>query len=168
MKIIDETDDEPEYPLAPEGRRVGWNYEVLPSHRTWPHTEMEYSVPLERGPECLAVIRELLAAEFPEMEWPVEYRSLAADDVWLSTAYERPTATISLHLPVEDDERPLYTAAERIFRSFDGRPHWGKVNYLTGADHAAIHARWADWWAVRDRIDPAGTFLNDTLTSIRP
>ncbi len=168
VKIIDETDDEPEYPLAEEGSRVGWSYEVLPSHRTWPHTEMEYGVPLDRGPECLAAIRDLLAADFPEMGWPVEYRALAADDVWLSTAYERPTATISLHLPVEDDERPLYTAAERVFRSFDGRPHWGKVNDLTGADHATIHPRWDDWWRVRDSIDPHGTFLNDYLRSIRP
>ena len=93
---------------------------------------------------------------------------LAADDVWLSTAYERPTATISLHLPVGDDERPLYAAAERIFRAFDGRPHWGKVHYLGGDDLAAVHPRWSEWWAVRDRIDPAGTFLNDFLRSIRP
>ena len=168
LKFIDETDDEPEYPLAPEGGRVAWNYEVLPNHRTWPHTEMEYSVPVERGPECLAAIRDLLAADFPDMGWPVEYRVLAADDVWMSTAYERPTATISLHLPVGDDERPMYTAAEAIFRSFEGRPHWGKVNYLTGDELAAIHLRWDDWWAVRDRIDPAGVFLNDYLRSIRP
>ena len=168
VKIIDVTDDEPEYPLGDEGDRVGWNYEVLPNHRTWPHTEMEYSVPLDRGPECLAAIRDLLAAEFPDMGWPVEYRALAADDVWLSTAYDRPTATISLHLPVEDDERPLYTAAESVFRSFDGRPHWGKVNYLTGDDLAAIHPRWDDWWAVRDQVDPGGVFLNDYLRSIRP
>ena len=47
VKRIDETHDEPEYPLGDEGGRVAWNYEVLPNHRTWPHTEMEYSVPAE-------------------------------------------------------------------------------------------------------------------------
>lgn len=168
LKMIDETDDEPEYPLAAEGRRVAWNYEVLPNHRTWPHTEMEYSVPIERGPECLAAIRDLLAADFADMGWPVEYRVLAADTVWMSAAYERPTATISLHLPVGDDERPMYAAAEAIFRSFGGRPHWGKVNFLTGEELAAIHPRWSDWWSARDEIDPEGVFLNDYLRSIRP
>lgn len=168
VKIADETDDEPEYPLAPEGRRVAWNYEVLPNHRTWPHTEMEYSVPRDRGPECLAAVRDLLAGGFPDMGWPVEYRVLAADDVWLSTAYDRPTATISLHLPAGDDERPMYTAAEDVFRSFDGRPHWGKVHYRTADELAAIHPRWAHWWAVRDGVDPDGTFLNEFLRSIRP
>ena len=168
VKTIDETDDDPEYPLGPEGERVGWNYEVLPNDRTWLHTEMEYSVPLERGPACLVALRELLADDFPELRWPIEYRTVAADDVWLSTAFGRATATISLHLPVDGDERPLYRAAERLFRSFDGRPHWGKVHFLGGTELAAIHPRWDDWWSVRDRLDPARTFLNDHLRSIRP
>ena len=168
VKFIDETDDEPEYPLAEEGSRVGWNYEVLPNHRTWPHTEMEYSVPEESGPACLDAIRELLRRDFPKMPWPVEYRSLAADDVWLSTAYERATVTISLHQGVEVDDEPMFRAAEEVFRSFDGRPHWGKVNYLDGDELASIHPRWSDWWSVRDRVDPTGVFLNDYLLSIRP
>lgn len=168
VKIIDETSDEPEYPLAAEGSRVGWNYEVLPNHRTWPHTEIEYSVPAEQGPTCLDAIRTMLKADFPEMPWPVEYRALAADDVWMSTAYERPTVTISLHCDVAHDDEPLFRAAEEIFRAHDGRPHWGKVNYLDGAELATIHPRWSDWWTVRDRVDPLGTFLNEYLMAIRP
>ncbi len=167
VKTIDETDDDPEYPLAPEGFRVGWNYEVLPNHRTWPHTEMEYSVPRADGPACLAAIKDLLAADFPDLNWPVEYRTLAADDVWLSTAYERPTVTISLHMPVGDDEEPLYRAAETVFRSFGGRPHWGKVHYLSGPDLADAHPCWDRWWAVRDAVDPDQVFLNDALASLR-
>ena len=168
VKYIDETDDDPEYPLAEEGSRVGWNYEVLPNHRTWLHTEMEYSVPLESGPACLDAIRQLLRRDFPEMPYPVEYRSLAPDDVWLSTAYERPTVTISLHQDVGVDDEPMFRAAEEIFRSYDGRPHWGKVNYLDGDELASIHPRWLDWWSARDRVDPTGVFLNDYLRSIRP
>ncbi len=167
-KRIDETDDDAVYPLASEGRRVGWSYEVLPNHRTWPHTEMEYSVPLADGPACLDAIRALLAADFPTMDWPIEYRTLAADDVWLSTAFERPTVTISLHLPVGDDERPMYEAAEAVFASFDGRPHWGKVHYLDGETLAARHPAWERWWAVRDGVDPDGVFLNDHLRAVRP
>ncbi len=168
VKFIDETDDDPEYPLADEGSRVGWNYEVLPNHRTWPHTELEYSVPQASGPACLDAIRELLRADFPTMPWPVEYRSLAADDVWLSSAYERETVTISLHQGVEVDDEPMFRAAEQVIRSFDGRPHWGKVNYLSGQELAEIHPRWTDWWSVRDRFDPDEVFLNHYLRSIRP
>ncbi|MGF1595983.1 MAG: D-arabinono-1,4-lactone oxidase [Acidimicrobiales bacterium] len=168
VKTIDETDDEPDYPLGAEGERTGWSYEVLPNHRTWPHTEMEYSVPAAAGPSCLGAIRALLGAEFPTMPWPVEYRYLAADDVWLSTADGRETVTISLHQGVEVDDEPMFRAAEEVFRSFDGRPHWGKVHYLDGDELAAIHPGWNKWWAVRDAHDPAGVFLNDHLRSFRP
>jgi FAD/FMN-containing dehydrogenase len=168
VKVINRTDTDPEYPLADEGSRVAWNYEVLPSHRPHFHTEMEYSIPEEHGPECFARIRDLLREEYPDVAWPVEYRTVAADDVWLSMAYGRATVTISVHQDVRLDEVAYYAACERIFREYDGRPHWGKVNYLDGESHARIHPRWHEWWQVRDQIDPNETFLNDYLNSLSP
>lgn len=162
-KAIDLTDREPEYPLASEGSRCGWSFEVLPNVRVVPHTEMEYAVPANDGPACVAAIRELLAAEFPAVEWPIEYRTLAADDVWLSPANGRATVTISIHEAVALDEEPYYRAAEEIFRSFGGRPHWGKVHYLHADDLEGDYARWGDWWRVRDQYDPQGILLNDHL-----
>lgn len=166
-KATDETDEPPEYPTGPEGRRCGWNHEVLPNHRDWPHTEMEYSVPLEQGPACLDAIRELLAREFPDMGYPVEYRTVAGDDVWLSPAYQRPTVTISMHVDVREDDEPLFRACEEVFMAHDGRPHWGKVHYLGGADLASVHERWDEWWRVRDLLDPGGVFLNQHLRALR-
>lgn len=168
VKVINRTDDDPEYPLAAEGSRLAWNYEVLPSHRPQFHTEMEYSIPEEHGPECLARIRELLRTEFTDIAWPVEYRTVAADDVWLSMAHGRATVTISVHQDVRLDETDYYKACEQIFLSFDGRPHWGKVNFLDGTAHARMHPKWQAWWRVRDRIDPNETFLNDYMKSLSP
>ena len=167
-KAINVTEEEPVYPLAEEGARCAWSHEVLPNHRPHPHTEMEYSVPLEAGIPCMRALRDLLTTEFTEVQWPVEFRTLAADDVWLSSAYGRDTVTLSVHLQVGTDDEPYYRACEEIFLAHDGRPHWGKVNYLDGSALAAMHARWEDWWAVRDAVDPAGTFLNPYLTGIRP
>jgi len=167
-KTIDETGEPAVYPLATEGERRAWSYEVLPNHRPLKHTEMEFSVPLARGPECLAEIRELIRHEFPELRWPVEYRTVAADDVWLSTAFERDVATISVHQGIDQDDEPLFRACEAVFRRHDGRPHWGKVHYFDAADLSAAHPRWRDWWGRRDALDPAGTFLNPTLESLRP
>lgn len=166
-KTTDETDDSPQYPIGEEGQRCGWSHEVLSNHRTWPHSEMEYSVPLDDGPACLAAIRDLLRAEHPDMGWPVEYRTLAADDVWMSTAHDRPTVTISMHVDAREDDEPLFRACEEIFTSFDGRPHWGKVHYRSGSDLAGLHDRWDDWWRVRDELDPGAVFLNDRLRQLR-
>ena len=166
-KTLSVTDAEPQYPLAEEGRRLAWSYDVLANERNDKHSEMEYSLPADRGPACLRAIRELVHRDFPDLAWPIEYRSLAEDDVWLSTAYHRPTATISVHQGIEADDEGLFRACEEIFRDFDGRPHWGKVHYLGGETLAQIHERWDDWWRVRDHFDPNGVFLNDYLESLR-
>jgi FAD/FMN-containing dehydrogenase len=167
VKSIDETEAAPAYPIGPEGERTGWSYEVLPSNRVERHTEIEYALPLESSLACLDEIRDLVRRDFPELRWPVEYRTLAADDVWLSPAYGRDVATISLHQGIGLPDEPVFRAAEAVFARYDGRPHWGKVHYRSGEDLAAIHPRWDDWWAVRNGVDPTGTFLNDRLASWR-
>jgi FAD/FMN-containing dehydrogenase len=166
-KTMDETDATPRYPLGREGERLAWSYEVLPNHRPHLHTELEYSLPAEDGPACLTDLCALLRDEFADVRWPVEYRTVAADDVWLSPAYGRATVTVSVHQDIREDERPYFEACEAVFLRYGGRPHWGKLHYLDGARLAAAHPRWTDWWQVRDRVDPAGVFLNPYLRSLR-
>lgn len=166
-KAIDPTDAPAEYPLADEGERVAWNYEVLPNHRPRLHTELEYAVPLDGSLDCLDELCAMLRTDFPELRWPIEFRTLGADDVWLSVAHGADVATISVHEGIETDAEPLFRAAEAIFRRYDGRPHWGKCHFLDGDELAAIHPAWNDWWAERDALDPDGVFLNDTLAAWR-
>lgn len=168
VKVIDETDEPAEYPLADEGSRVAWSYEVLPNHRPVLHTELEYAVPFERSIECLDELAAMLRSDFPDLRWPIEYRTVAADDVWLSVAHDRHVATISVHAGVETDADPLFRACERLFRRYDGRPHWGKCHFLDGDELAAIHPAWDDWWRARDAVDPDRVFLNDRLAVWRP
>jgi FAD/FMN-containing dehydrogenase len=167
-KAIDITDAPAEYPVAPEGRRVAWSYEVLPNHRPHLHTEMEFAVPIESSLECLDEIRALLVDVFTDVRWPVEYRTVAADDVWLSQADGRDVATISVHEGVDTDPSAYFAACEAVFRRYDGRPHWGKVHGFDAEDLRNAHPRWDDWWRRRDGIDPDGVFLNDVLASWRP
>lgn len=167
-KSLRETDAPPRYPLAEEGRRLAWSDEVLANHRPDKHSEMEYSIPAASGPDCMRALRDRIARDFDGLAWPLEYRTLAPDDVWLSTAYERPTVTISVHQGVDAPDEPVFRACEEIFRAFDGRPHWGKVHYRSGEELASLHPRWHDWWRVRDQWDPPGRFLNDHLRGLRP
>ncbi|HEX7035632.1 MAG TPA: D-arabinono-1,4-lactone oxidase [Pseudomonadales bacterium] len=167
-KLIVETDAPPRYPVGDEGSRIGWSHEVLPSHRPHPHTEMEYAVPASAGEACLLAIRELIRRQFPAVRWPVEYRTVAADDVWLSQAFERDVVTISVHQDVREDETRYFRACEEVFLDHQGRPHWGKLRYLGRDQLAARHPAWARWWAVRDAVDPAGRLLNDHLRALRP
>lgn len=167
-KTIDETTDELEYPLASEGERCGWSHEVLPNYRPVKHTEMEFSICLEDGESCLNDIRDLIHRDFQDLRWPVEFRTVAADDVWLSPAYEQDVVTISVHQGIDLDDTMLFRACEEIFRSYKGRPHWGKVHYYSGDDLSRVHPRYQDWWARRDQVDPKGTFLNEALMALHP
>jgi len=162
-----ETQEPPVYPLAEEGKRRAWSDEVLANERNDKHSEMEYSVPLASGPDCFLALREMLARDFPALAWPLEYRTVAEDDVWLSTAYQRPTATISVHQGIDQPTEPLFTACEDLFRQFSGRPHWGKIHHRAGQDLASLHPRWNDWWRVRDQWDPEQRFLNAHLEALR-
>ncbi len=167
-KSLDETTAEPDpMPTSPR-ERIGWSHEIISSVRDERHTEMEYSVRAADGPACFASLREMVLRDFPALEWPIEYRTLAADDGWISTTGGHATVTISLHQDVSLDDRPLFEAAEAVFRSFGGRPHWGKVHYQSGPELAALYPRYGDWWAVRDRLDPDGIFLTTDLDRLRP
>lgn len=167
-KTLDETNAQPDALPDLEYERIGWSHEIISSNRDVKHTEMEYSVPAERGPACFMALREMLLSDFSDLEWPLEYRTLKADDLWISSATGRETVTISAHQDIALDDQPLFEACESIFRQHEGRPHWGKVHYQTGQELAQLYPRYHDWWRVRDEHDPDGLFLTPYLESLRP
>jgi len=168
LKALDETEEAPRYPLGREGERLGLSYEVLPNHRPELHTEMEYAVPLERGPACFEAVWRRVTERHQSVSWPIQYRTVAGDDVWLSPAHGGPVATISLHQGISADEAPYFRDVEAILVEHGGRPHWGKVHHLGGGELAERLPRYRDWWRIRDRHDPEGLFLNEHLEALRP
>ena len=127
--------------------------------------EMEYSVPGEAGPECFAV-RERMRSRWPDVVWPVEYRTLAADSAWLSTAHARDTVTISLHQDAVLPCDPFFADCEAIFTAHGGRPHWGKLHTRSARDLAALYPLWERFRALRRELDPDGTFANAYLREL--
>jgi FAD/FMN-containing dehydrogenase len=127
---------------------------------------MEYSVPAEHGPACFRALRSRMRERHPEVVWPVEYRSLAADNAWLSPAYERDTVTLSVHqdgrLPFED----FFADVEPILANVGGRPHWGKVHTLGQRELQERYPRFDAFCERRQQLDPKGRFLNDYLRGI--
>ncbi|MFT7599801.1 MAG: FAD/FMN-containing dehydrogenase [Acidimicrobiales bacterium] len=151
-----------------DNQRVGWSHEIISSERNNLHTEMEYSVPAEFGPACFAELRALIHERFPDLAWPLEYRTLASDDLWISTASGRETVTISAHEDIALDDRVLFEACEEVFRRYGGRPHWGKVHFQTGSELALAHPNLERWWQTRDRYDPDELFVTPELAALRP
>ena len=156
-------------PASLEGRkyeRIDWSCKILPSVRELKFNEMEYSVPAEAGLACVRAVAARMRARWSDVQWPVEYRTLRADDAWLSTAHERETVTLSIHQDASLPYRELFGDLEAIFREHAGRPHWGKVHTLGAAELAGLYPRFGDFCALRRRLDPAGVFLNEHLRKL--
>lgn len=150
--------------LGPE--RVDWSHRIFPSERTVPFNEMEFAVPAESGPDCMRELRGVMRTRHPDVAWPVEYRTLHADDIPLSPAHGRATVTISVHQAAELPHRAFFTDAEAIFRNHRGRPHWGKLHSHTARELGGLYRRFDDFLVVRERLDPGGRFLNAHLRQL--
>lgn len=153
---------------AAEGRepvRIGPSYAVLAHERLTRFREMEYTVPADAGPACLREILEVIRNGFPVI-YPIEYRYVKNDDIWLSMFHERDGCSISIHQFADEDHREYFKAVERVFWKYDGRPHWGKIHSLGAAELTQLYPNWKDFVAVRDALDPSGKMLNDHLKMV--
>jgi FAD/FMN-containing dehydrogenase len=166
VKCIDRTDAAPD-PLPDRPyERIDHGYRVLPSLRELRFVEMEYAVPAERGLACFAELRRLMRERHPDVLWPVEVRTVAADDIPLSPAFGRETLTLSVHQGNELPWRAFFADAESVLRNHAGRPHWGKWHTLGAAELRQLYPRFDEFAALRRSLDPKGVFLNDHLRRI--
>ncbi len=150
--------------LGPE--YVDWSHRVFPSERTLRFNEMEFAVPEASGPDCLREVRALMQKRQPDVIWPVEYRTVRADDIPLSPAFGRATVTISVHQAAELPHRAFFRDAEAVFRNHHGRPHWGKLHTHTARVLRTLDPRFDAFRAVRERVDPGGRFMNGHLRGL--
>lgn len=146
--------------------RVRWSWETFPSARTTRFNEMEYSVPRPLAAEAIRAAVARIRKDRLPTAFPIEFRFVKGDDVWLSPFHGRDSATLSVHQYAGMDQGPLFRACEQVFRSFEGRPHWGKQHNLTGRDFAWMYPEWQRFLSARRRADPEGKFLSPYLRSL--
>ncbi len=149
---------------TPSSTVVDVSYKALTNVRNSRFNEMEYSVPVGHGHECLMEVLDTIKDQGIDVIFPLEYRWVKGDDTWLgmSTGGEA-HAAISVHQIASHDYRPLFDAVEPIFWKYEGRPHWGKLHTLGAAELRALYPRFDDFNAVRAELDPSGRMLNPHL-----
>jgi L-gulonolactone oxidase len=143
-----------------EGDYVDYSDKIFSSLRTLRFTEMEWAVPRANGPEAVRRVLDWIAAERYPVAFPLECRVVAADDSLLSPAFERDVFYIAVHQYRGMEWRPYFKAVQSIMGEYGGRPHWGKRHMLAADVLASRYPRFADFLAVRDRLDPARAFAN--------
>jgi len=136
------------------------------SERNVRFNEMEFHLPREFGLQAMTEIRDVLEKNHDEVFFPIEFRYIKSDDIWLSPFYRRETCSIAVHRFFDEDFSPYFKSIEPIFRKYRGRPHWGKLNGLKRDDFARLYPRWSDFAEVRRQLDPNGKFLNPYLKQL--
>ena len=136
-------------------------HRVYATSRNVRFTEMEYAIPRARAREAVERVLALVERRRLPILFPLEVRFAAPDDAYLSTAHGRDTCYIAVHQFQGMEFETYFRAVEEIMDGYDGRPHWGKRHYQTAATLSERYPDWDRFQAVRDRLDPNGTFAND-------
>jgi FAD-linked oxidoreductase len=152
--------------VPPSEPVVDVSYRILANVRNYRFNEMEYSVPLDAGAPCLLEILRTIDEKQIDAVFPLEYRYVAGDDLWLSMFSGGPRASISVHRDARFDYRPYFDIIEPIFWKYGGRPHWGKVHTLKHDQLAKLYPNFKDFLELREALDPTGRMLNPYLRGL--
>ncbi|GAA0508232.1 L-gulonolactone oxidase [Saccharopolyspora subtropica] len=142
------------------------SHRVFTTPRTVRFVESEYAIPRESLREVITELRSAVRrVEHPVM-FPVEVRVAAADDIWLSTAHQRPTAYVAIHQFQGMPYRHWFDTFQDVVDTVGGRPHWGKMHRLDAAALRERYPRFDDFRKVRAEVDPGGVFRNAYLDRV--
>jgi len=114
----------------------------------------------------MRAMRELMLASLPLSVFPMEVRTVGADDAYLSPSYGTATAVISVSGQPGTEYWGYLRAADALLAQFDARVHWGKLHFLTPERLHALYPRAQDFIAIRRELDPQGVFLNAHLREL--
>ncbi len=146
-----------------------------PWHERLPHFRMnftpssgkelqsEFFVPLRNAYAALSAINRL-GNKWSKDIMISEIRTIAADNLWMSTAYNQ--TSVAIHFTWKQNTAAvmkLIPVIEKELAPFGIRPHWGKLFTVTPAQLKSRYERFADFQNLLKQYDPQGKFRNEFL-----
>jgi xylitol oxidase len=152
------------------GRPGPW-YDRLPHFRmgftpsAGKELQTEYFLPRQHAIEALMAVSRLRAQVSPHL-MITEIRTIAADDLWMSTAYRQPS--VAIHFTWQQDwpaVRSLLPIIERELGPYQPRPHWGKLFTLAPGELRSHYPRIEEFVKLASKFDPQRKLRNDFLNT---
>ncbi|MDA2964095.1 MAG: FAD-binding protein [Actinomycetota bacterium] len=134
------------------------SHKVFTSKRIIKFYEMEYAIPREACEEALNRVRRMVKDSGFFLNFPVEVRFTAPDEIPLAS--NRESAYIAVHIYKGMNYVPYFREVESIMNSYQGRPHWGKLHFQDAKSLAPRYPQWDVFQNVRNLVDPNRTFAN--------
>ncbi len=126
--------------------------------------QSEYFIPLENGYEAMMAVREMSEQIHPHL-FISEIRTIQADDLWMSTAYQRDSVAIHTTWKQEIPEvMALLPQMEAKLDKFNPRPHWAKLFTIPYATLSSRYPKIEDFKDLLAKYDPEGKFRNEYVS----
>lgn len=125
--------------------------------------QTEYLLPRRHAIEAIMAVERLQDQVSPHLLIS-EIRTIAADNLWMSTAYRQPS--VAIHFTWKPDwpaVRSVLPIVERELSPFAPRPHWGKLFTMAPAVIRSRYDKYDDFLKLAKRYDPNGKFRNEFL-----
>jgi xylitol oxidase len=127
--------------------------------------QSEYLIPRDRGYEAILAVEQLRDHVTPHL-FISEVRTIAADNLWMSTAYKRDS--IGIHFtwkPEWPAVKNVLPMIEAKLAPFGTRPHWGKLFTMPGSHIEPLYPELAKYKGLLAKPDADGKFRNRFLES---
>ena len=145
---------------------VGPWYERLPHFKlnftpsSGQELQTEFFVPFERGYEAVRAVETLRDRISPHL-YVTELRAIAADDLWMSMAYRRPSLSIHFTWKLEPEAvMEVVGQIEAKLAPFQARPHWAKVYTMNADAIKPLYPKFEDFRGLAREFDAKGKFDN--------
>jgi xylitol oxidase len=125
--------------------------------------QTEYFVPLDKAYAAILAVEQLRDQITPHL-FVTEFRTIAADNLWISPCYQRPSMTIHFTWKPEwPAVQKLLPLIEERLAPFQARPHWAKLFTMPPAQLRSHYTKMPEYLEVVAHYDPKGKFRNQFL-----
>lgn len=146
-------------------------YERLPHFRmnftpsSGHELQSEYLIPRAKGYEAILAVERLRDHITPHL-FITELRTIDADDLWMSTAFRRPSMAIHFTWKPEWPQvKQVLPLIEEQLAPFAPRPHWAKLFTMAAPQLKSRYEKLGDFQNLLAHYDPHGKLRNDFLNT---
>jgi xylitol oxidase len=144
-------------------------YERLPHFRmnftpsSGAELQSEYFVPRDKAYAAILAVEQLRDQVTPHL-FITEFRTIAADELWISPCYQQ--SAMAIHFTWKPEWPAVKTVLpliEEKLAPFGARPHWAKLFTMQPAHLRQQYSRMSDFQALLAQLDPKGKFRNEFI-----
>ena len=132
------------------------------------HQETEYAIPIELAAKAIDETKKMILAADYKVNFPMEVRFVAADDIPMSPANSRNSCYIGAYVSSLKWSQDYFKEFEALMLDYKARPHWGKSFTRTHEEIRDLYPAYDKFNNLRQSCDPNGLFRNSFVDRVFP